>query len=64
MNGLFSSTPPRWRRLLWFAAWGVFIVWISVNLPCLFNLMSRGIDSITALFPRPNESWKECPRCF
>ena len=60
MKRVFSATSPGWQRFLCFAACGVFIVMVSVNLPFLFDLMSRGIGWIVALSPHPDESWKGC----
>ena len=64
MKRLFAMISPRWQRPLRFAAWGMFIVFVSVNLPFLFDLMSRGIAWIMGLFPHADDLWKECPWCF
>ncbi len=64
MKRLFAMISPRWHRLLPFTASGIFIVFVSVNLPFLFDLMSRWIGWIMGLFPRPDDLWKECPWCF
>lgn len=64
MKRLFSAMSIRWQRLFCFAAWGVCIVLVSASLPFLFDLMSRGIGWSIGLFPRPDDLWKECPRCF
>jgi len=64
MKRLFSAMSIRRQRLFCFAAWGVFIVLFSASLPFLFDLMSRGIGWIMGLFPRPDDLWKECPRCL
>jgi len=64
MKRFFAAMSPWWRPLLGFAAWGVLIVLVLVSLPFLFDLMSRGIGWIVALFPHPDESWKSCPWCF
>ncbi len=64
MKRLFVLISAPWQGLLCFAAWGVFIVLVSVSLPFLFDLLSRGIGWIMGLFPRPDDLWKECPWCF
>jgi hypothetical protein len=64
MKRPYSAMSIRWQRLLCFATWGVFIALASVSLPFLFDLVSRGIGWVTALFPHPAELWKECPRCL
>lgn len=64
MKRPYFAISIRWQRLLFFAAWGVFIVLVSASLPFLFDLMSRGIGWVTALFPHQDELWKECPRCL
>ena len=64
MKRLFAMVSLRWQGLLPIAAWGIFIVFVSVNLPFLFDLMSRGIAWIMGLFPRPDDLWKECPWRF
>jgi hypothetical protein len=64
MKQVFSAMFIRWQRLFCLAALGVCIVLVSVSLPLLFDLMSRGTGWSMGLFPRPDDLWKECPRCF
>ena len=64
MKRLFAAMSPRWQLLLGFVACGVLIVLVLASSPFLFDLMSRGIGWIMALFPHPDESWKERSWCF
>ena len=64
MKRLLAAMAPRWQRLLEFAAWGALIVAIFTSTRFLFALVGRGIGWIIGLLPRPEELWKECPRCL
>ena len=58
MKPLFRAMPPRSRKLLRFAAWAALIVLLLVSLPFLFDVLGRGIDWLTGLFPNPAKSWE------
>jgi len=58
MNQLLPAISPRCRKLLRCAAWAALIVLLLVSLPFLFDVLSRGIDWLTGLFPNPAKLWE------
>jgi len=58
MNRVAYAVSPRCGKILRVAAWAALIILLLASLPFLFDVLSRGIDWITGLFPNPAKSWE------
>jgi len=53
-----AAQYPRCRSLLRFFLWGGLADVLLVSSPCLLNILTRGIDCITKLFPDFANLWE------
>ncbi len=58
------AVSPRYQMPLRWGGWALLIVLLLVGLPFLFNVVNRGMDWITGLFPHCSRSCEARPWLF